>query len=79
MNGPEVMQLDPVVQDYLIPTLRVLAGGQSRTSKQLREEVYDLMGLAEEQRAYTHEKSGQRRVDVRANLAVSHLRRAEAL
>ncbi|MEW1965730.1 AAA family ATPase [Micrococcus sp. NPDC078436] len=70
---------DPTVQDYLSPTLRVLADSQSRTSKQLREEVYDLMGLTEEQRAYTHEKSGQRRVDVRANFAVSHLRRAEAL
>lgn len=69
----------PPFQEFMLPVLRVLSDGRSRTSKQLREEVYDLMRLTEEQRAYTHEKSGQRRVDVRGNFAVSHLRRAEAL
>lgn len=74
-----VEEVEPQLWDYMLPVLRVLSDGRSRTSQELRESVYDSMGLTEEQRAYTHTKSGQRRVDVRANLAVHHLRRATAI
>lgn len=70
---------DPVDRDFLVPVLKVLADGRSRTSRELREEVYDLMGLTEQQRLVTHEKSGRRRVDVRSMFAIHHLRRATAL
>lgn len=70
---------EPRYADYLLPILRVLSDGRSRTSQELREAVFDSMGLTADQRAYTHEKSGQRRVDVRGNVAIHHLRRATAL
>lgn len=69
----------PPFQGFMLPTLRVLADGRSLTSRELREEVFDLMGLTAEQRAFVHEKSGRRRTDVRCMFAIHHLRRATAL
>lgn len=79
MTSEHSVDYSPRYEDYLLPILRVLSDQRSWTSQELREAVYDSMGLTDEQRAYTHEKSGQRRVDVRANLAVHHLRRATAV
>lgn len=70
---------EPRYEEYMLPILRVLSDGQSRTSQELREAAFDSMGLTAEQRAYTHKKSGQRRVDVRATFALHHLRRATAV
>ncbi|PRZ15611.1 AAA family ATPase [Nesterenkonia sandarakina] len=79
MAEESVEDNEPRFWDYMLPALRVLSDGRSRTSQELREATYDSMGLTDEQRAYTHAKSGQRRVDVRANFAIHHLRRATAI
>ncbi|MGO1566295.1 MAG: AAA family ATPase [Brevibacterium aurantiacum] len=79
MSSESIKGYEPRYEDYLLPTLRVLSDGHQWASRDLREAVFDAMGLTAKQRVYTHEKSGQRRVDVRANLAVHHLRRATAV
>lgn len=79
MAEKDVVDNEPRFWDYMLPALRVLSDGRSRTSQEVREAAFDSMGLTDEQRAYTHAKTGQRRVDVRANFALHHLRRATAV
>jgi 5-methylcytosine-specific restriction enzyme B len=79
MTAEYVEDHEPRDEDYMLPVLRVLSDGRSRTSQELREAVFESMGLSEEQRSFVYEKSGRRRVDVRAQFALMHLRRAAAI
>lgn len=79
MSVEHAVDHEPTYEEYMLPILRVLSDGQSWTTQELREAAFDSMGLSAEQRAYTHEKSGQHRVDVRGNFALHHLRRATAV
>lgn len=65
--------------DFLVPILTVLADGESRTSRALKDAVFSLMGLTEEQLAARYDKSGERVAETRAQFAMSYLRRAEAI
>lgn len=68
----------PTWDGFNVPVLRVLSDGKTRTLRELRREVADLVGLTPDQRADTL-VSGQLRADNRIGWAASYLTRVDAL
>lgn len=65
--------------DFFVPILTVLADGESRTSRALKDAVFALVGLTDDQIDERFETSGSKIADTRAQFAMSALRRAEAI
>jgi restriction system protein len=72
------MSATPTWEGFCVPVLTVLSDGATRTLRELRREVADLVGLTTEQRAETL-ASGQLRADNRIGWAASYLNRVDAL
>ena len=68
----------PTWDGFNVPVLTVLSDGATRSLRQLRRDVADLVGLTAEQRAETL-PSGQLRADNRIGWAASYLNRVDAL
>jgi len=79
--GPQVESLVmacPPFNEFFIPVLRVLADGQARSIREVRNAVPELMSLSDDDLAETI-PSGQPAFENRANWAMSYLTRAGAL
>ncbi len=72
------MSPTPTWDGFNVPVLKVLSDGATRSLRELRRDVADLVGLGPEQRAETL-PSGQLRADNRIGWAVSYLNRVDAL
>ncbi len=68
----------PTWEQYMIPSLQVLADGETRRTRAIGEAAADRLGLADEDRAALI-PSGQLRYQNRANWALSYLYRAGAV
>jgi restriction system protein len=72
------MSATPTWEGFCVPVLTVLSDGNTRTLRELRRDVADLVGLTAEQRAETL-ASGQLRADNRIGWAASYLNRVDGL
>jgi restriction system protein len=68
----------PTWDGFNVPVLAILSDGATRSLRELRREVSDLVGLTPEQRAESL-PSGQPRADNRIGWAASYLNRVDAL
>lgn len=68
----------PTWDQYMAPSLRVLADGEVHRSRHIVEEAADLLGVTEQQRAILI-PSGQEQYRNRGNWALSYLARARAV
>lgn len=69
----------PSWEGFLVPVLAVLANGEVRRARWVRQAVMDFLALSEEQRAEMLPSGNQGRADNRAGWAVSFLARVQAV